>query len=196
MESIVLSIYLWFKTYFLVDTNAKMWTEITDLVIFRKKLLKFRQGEYGDIVFEVVYQENWLCQSPTAFLFLSPTFQELANLATCHNAWHWNYCFASVTHTVNWIFKIVKVVFLTSKVQLLLFQKKCLIRGIPCFYCMKIMLSTRWYPRGGYSGGKAENSQSAKICLILNFRRGGGWVLWSQNWKYSKCQDLPKCQFF
>ena len=33
MESIVLGIYLWFKIYFLIDTNAKMWTEITDLVI-------------------------------------------------------------------------------------------------------------------------------------------------------------------
>ena len=44
MESIVLGIYLWFKIYFLIDTNTKMWTEITDLVIFRKKLLKFRQG--------------------------------------------------------------------------------------------------------------------------------------------------------
>ena len=43
-ESIVLGIYLWFKIYFLIDTNAKMWTEITDIVIFRKKLLKFRQG--------------------------------------------------------------------------------------------------------------------------------------------------------
>ena len=26
-------IYLWFKIYFLIDTNAKMWTEITDLVV-------------------------------------------------------------------------------------------------------------------------------------------------------------------
>ena len=39
-----MGIYLWFKIYFLIDTNAKMWTEITDIVIFRKKLLKFRQG--------------------------------------------------------------------------------------------------------------------------------------------------------
>ena len=29
---------------FLIDTNAKMWTEITDIVIFRKKLLKFWKG--------------------------------------------------------------------------------------------------------------------------------------------------------
>ena len=28
----------------LIDTNTKMWTEITDLVVFRKKLLKFLQG--------------------------------------------------------------------------------------------------------------------------------------------------------
>ena len=33
MESIVLGIYLCFKMYFLIDTNAKMWTEITDLVV-------------------------------------------------------------------------------------------------------------------------------------------------------------------
>ena len=44
MEPIVLDIYLWFKIYFLIDTNTKMWTEITDLVVFRKKLLKFLQG--------------------------------------------------------------------------------------------------------------------------------------------------------
>ena len=44
MEPIVLGIYLWFKIYFLIDTNTKMWTEITDLVVFRKKLLKFLQG--------------------------------------------------------------------------------------------------------------------------------------------------------
>ena len=28
-----MGIYLWFKIYFLIDTNTKMWTEITDLVI-------------------------------------------------------------------------------------------------------------------------------------------------------------------
>ena len=33
MESIVLGIYLWFKIYFLIDTNTKMWTKITDLVV-------------------------------------------------------------------------------------------------------------------------------------------------------------------
>ena len=33
MESIVLGIYLWFKKYFLIDTNAKMWAEIIDLVV-------------------------------------------------------------------------------------------------------------------------------------------------------------------
>ena len=32
-ESILLGIYLWFKIYFLIDTNAKMWTEIADIVI-------------------------------------------------------------------------------------------------------------------------------------------------------------------
>ena len=30
--------------FFLIDTNAKMWTDITDIVIFRRKLLKFQQG--------------------------------------------------------------------------------------------------------------------------------------------------------
>ena len=44
LESIVLDIYLWFNIYFLIDTNTKTWTEITDLVVFRKKLLKFLQG--------------------------------------------------------------------------------------------------------------------------------------------------------
>ena len=53
---------------------------------------------------------------------------------------------------------------------------------------------------GGYSRVKTENTQSAKIWLNFNFRGGWGvgwwWgVLWSQNWKYSKCQDLPKFQF-
>ena len=30
----------------LVDTHTKIWTEITDTVVFRKKLLKFLQGAY------------------------------------------------------------------------------------------------------------------------------------------------------
>ena len=38
-----------------------------------------------------------------------------------------------MTHTINWIFKIVKVVFLTSKVQLLLFQKKVFDKGNTMF---------------------------------------------------------------
>ena len=28
-----MGIYLWFKIYFLIDTNAKMWTETTDIVV-------------------------------------------------------------------------------------------------------------------------------------------------------------------
>ena len=44
LESIVLGIYLWFKIYFLIDTNTKTWTEITDLVVFRKKLLNVPAG--------------------------------------------------------------------------------------------------------------------------------------------------------
>ena len=44
MEPNVLGIYSRFEIYFLIDTNTKMWTEITDLVVFRKKLLKFLQG--------------------------------------------------------------------------------------------------------------------------------------------------------
>ena len=45
LEPIVLCIYLWFKIYFLIDTNTKIWPEIIDLVVFRKKLLKLRQGD-------------------------------------------------------------------------------------------------------------------------------------------------------
>ena len=29
---------------FLIDTHTKIWTEITDIIVFRKKLLKFLQG--------------------------------------------------------------------------------------------------------------------------------------------------------
>ena len=68
MESIILGIYLWFKIYFLIDTNAKMWTEITDLVFFRKKLLKFLQGENGLHRFLILFlrnqklkKEKWRC---------------------------------------------------------------------------------------------------------------------------------------
>ena len=56
-----------------------------------------------------------------------------------------------------------------------------------------------WSPRfrasrdGEYSGVTTENTQSAKIFLNFNFLGGGG--LWSHNWKYSKCQDLPKFNF-
>ena len=32
-SEILLGIYLWFKIYFLIDTNAKIWTEIIDLVV-------------------------------------------------------------------------------------------------------------------------------------------------------------------
>ena len=44
LESIVLGIYLWFKIYFLIDTNAKMWTEIIDLVILGRNYWQFLQG--------------------------------------------------------------------------------------------------------------------------------------------------------
>ena len=37
-------VFIYDSKYFLIDTNAKMWTEITDIVIFRKKLVKFLQG--------------------------------------------------------------------------------------------------------------------------------------------------------
>ena len=33
LESIVLGIYFCFKIYFLIDTNTKIWTEITDLFV-------------------------------------------------------------------------------------------------------------------------------------------------------------------
>ena len=51
LESIVLVIYLSFKIYFpirkkiLLESHTKIWTEITDIVIFRKKLLKFLQSD-------------------------------------------------------------------------------------------------------------------------------------------------------
>ena len=49
-----------------------------------------------------------------------------------------------------------------------------------------------------FGGGvKTENTQSAKKCLNFNFQGGeggGGW--WCQNWKYSKCQEMPKFQFW
>ena len=57
LEPIVLGIYLWFKIYFLIDTNTKMWREITDLVVFRKKLLKFLQGEKAGSYF-IIYRET------------------------------------------------------------------------------------------------------------------------------------------
>ena len=49
LESIVLVIYLWFKNILpykkiLIDTHTKNWKEITDIVGFSKKLLKFLQG--------------------------------------------------------------------------------------------------------------------------------------------------------
>ena len=40
---------------------------------------------------------------------------------------------------------------------------------------------------------KIQNTVSAKICLILNFERGG--ILTSQNSKYSEYPDLPKFEF-
>ena len=54
------------------------------------------------------------------------------------------------------------------------------------------------FPCGGGGGGgvggysETEKSQSAKICLKLNFPCGG--VFW--NWKVTKCQDLPKVEFY
>ena len=41
LESIVLGIYLWFKIYFLIDTNAKILTEITDLVVLGRNYWGF-----------------------------------------------------------------------------------------------------------------------------------------------------------
>ena len=34
-----------YKKKILIDTHGKIWTEITDIVVFRKKLLKFLQGD-------------------------------------------------------------------------------------------------------------------------------------------------------
>ena len=35
-----------FKNFFVIDTNVKMWTEIIDLVILGRNILKFLQGEH------------------------------------------------------------------------------------------------------------------------------------------------------
>ena len=48
---------------------------------------------------------------------------------------------------------------------------------------------TRWYPRG-----------IQKLVSTYNFpdsgpTQGGRGGTWSQNWKYSKCQDMPEFQF-
>ena len=61
LESVVLVVYLCFKIYFpiyikkfLTDTHTKIWTKITDIIVFRKKLLKFLQGCVELIVWIIV----------------------------------------------------------------------------------------------------------------------------------------------
>ena len=63
-----MGIYLWFKIYFLIDTNAKMWTEITDIVVFRKKLLKFLQGVLADYKSPVYFARGLLTVNDAGFL--------------------------------------------------------------------------------------------------------------------------------
>ena len=47
---------------------------------------------------------------------------------------------------------------------------------------------------------ESQNTQSAKICLDFNFRGDGGGFWGEEGYsgksKYSKCQGLPKFQFF
>ena len=79
----------------------------------------------------------------------------------------------------------------------------------PVLYPLVMLINldrkNEWYPRGiqislhirspgrGYSGVKTWNTQSAKKWLNFNFRGGGeGGLLWSQNWKYSKWQEIKK----
>ena len=73
-----MGIYLWFKIYFLIDTNAKMWAEITDIVVFRKKLLKFLQG--------VLVQFASLMIS-TRYHFVAPNYTEVKD--GCGKAGEW-----------------------------------------------------------------------------------------------------------
>ena len=42
-----------YKKKILIDTHTKIWTEITDIIIFRKKLLKFLQGAPEQIMISV-----------------------------------------------------------------------------------------------------------------------------------------------
>ena len=35
---------------FLIDAHTKIWTEITDIIVFRKKLLEFLQSELNSSV--------------------------------------------------------------------------------------------------------------------------------------------------
>ena len=39
------NIFSHIKKNFLIDTHTKIGTEITDIIVFRKKLLKFLQGD-------------------------------------------------------------------------------------------------------------------------------------------------------
>ena len=39
LESVVLGIYLCLKIFFLIDTNAKMWSEIIDLVVLGRNYI-------------------------------------------------------------------------------------------------------------------------------------------------------------
>ena len=58
-------------------------------------------------------------------------------------------------------------------------------------------------PKFQFSGGGgvlwSQNWKYSKCQEMPKFQfsvGGGGGVLWSQNWKYSKCQEMPKFQFW
>ena len=53
LESILLGIYLSFKIYFLIDTNAKIWTEIIDLVVLGRNYWSSCR----------VYRSNWVLKA-------------------------------------------------------------------------------------------------------------------------------------
>ena len=63
LESIVLGIYLWFKIYFLIDTNAKIWTEIIDLVILGRNYWSSCRVYTWAPIFAMNHLEFWFITS-------------------------------------------------------------------------------------------------------------------------------------
>ena len=80
--------------------------------------------------------------------------------------------------------------------------------------CIRTSGITRWYPRwiqklvhphtisqipGLVGGGGCYLESELRLLKVpwsAEISIWGEGVLWSQNWKYSKCYDLPKFQFF